>query len=159
MLKDKIGGLRGWLDIEMIDTTTGEVTLKRRVDNLVVTAGIGLFTDRMLTSPTGGPITHMGLGTSSQAPAAGDTGLITAHGDGRVALTSTNRTLTSVANDTLVYAATFAAGNSTNASLQEAGLFTASTGPTMLCRTLTGTINKGAADSLTITWNVQLAAA
>jgi len=92
-------------------------------------------------------MTHMGVGSGTVDPAAGDTALGTALG-ARIALTSTTVT----AND-IVYVATFGAGSGTGA-VTEAGIFNALTSGTMLCRTEFAVINKGASDSMTITWTV-----
>ena len=76
--------------------------------------------------------------------------------DGRVALDSTTIVTTSVTNDSIQYVATFPAGTAT-AGLQEAGIFNASSAGTMLCRTVFAVINKGALDTLTITWKITVA--
>ena len=94
-------------------------------------------------------MTHMAVGTGSTAAAAGNTALETQLGS-RVALTSTTVTSNSTA-----YVATFGAGVGTGA-LTEAGIFNASTSGTMLCRTLFAVINKGAADTMTITWTITI---
>jgi hypothetical protein len=52
-----------------------------------------------------------------------------------------------------VYVASFPAGTGTGA-IVEAGLFNASSGGDMLCRTTFAVVNKGANDSITITWTV-----
>jgi hypothetical protein len=53
----------------------------------------------------------------------------------------------------VAYVATFPAGTGTGA-VTEAGLFNASSAGTLLCRTVFSVINKGAADTLGITWTV-----
>ena len=68
---------------------------------------------------------------------------------------------TTVTNDAVEYKATFAANVATGA-LNEAGIFNATTAGTMMCRTVfggssAGVINKGANDTLTITWRVTVA--
>jgi hypothetical protein len=52
--------------------------------------------------------------------------------------------------------ATFGAGVATGA-ITEAGVFNALTAGTMLCRTVFSVINKGALDTLVITWKVTVA--
>ena len=91
-------------------------------------------------------MSHMAIGTGSTAAAAGDAAL--GNEAGRVALTSTTVTSNAVA-----YVATFAAGTGTGA-ITEAGIFNASSSGTLLCRTVFSVINKGAADTLGITWTV-----
>ena len=117
----------------------------KEVDNLVVTDGKEFVASRMKDT-TDGAMSHMAIGTGSTAAAAGDTTLGTEAG--RVALTSTTVTANAVA-----YVATFGAGTGTGA-ITEAGLFNASSSGDMLCRTVFSVINKGAADTLGITWTV-----
>jgi hypothetical protein len=90
----------------------------------------------------------MEVGTGTTAAAVGDTTLQTAVASSRVTLTSATVTTNNVA-----YVATFPAGTGTGA-LTEAGIFNASSSGTMLCRTVFSVINKGAADTLGITWTV-----
>jgi len=91
-------------------------------------------------------MSHMAIGTGSTPAAAGDSALGTQAA--RVALTSTT-----VTNAEVAYVATFGAGTGTGA-ITEAGLFNASSGGTMLCRTVFSVVNKGSSDSMTITWTV-----
>ena len=117
----------------------------QEVDNLVVTAGKGYVASRMKDA-TATAMSHMAIGSGSTAAAASDTAL--GNQLGRVSLTST-----SVSSAVVTYVATFAAGTGTGA-VTEAGLFNASSCGTMLCRTVFSVVNKGSADSMTITWTV-----
>jgi len=130
-----------------ITVTNPEGNVKQEVvvPNLVVTTGKNLIASR-LKDTTDAAMSHMAIGTGSTAAAAGDTALGTEAG--RVALTSTTVTTNSVA-----YVASFGAGTGTGA-ITEAGLLNASSGGTLLCRTVFSVINKGAADTLGITWTV-----
>jgi hypothetical protein len=125
----------------------GNVKQEEEVKNLVVTVGKGFIASRMKDA-TATAMTHMEVGTGTTAAAVGDTALQTAVASSRVTLTSTTVTTNNVA-----YVATFPAGTGTGA-LTEAGLFNASSSGTMLCRTVFSVINKGAADTLGITWTV-----
>jgi hypothetical protein len=58
-----------------------------------------------------------------------------------------------VSGNAITYTATFGAGTATGAVV-EAGIFNASSGGTMLCRTVFPVINKNAGDSLAVTWVV-----
>ena len=62
-------------------------------------------------------------------------------------------TSSTVTDNEIVYVDTFAAGTGTGA-ITEAGIFNASSGGTMLCRTVFSVVNKGASDAMTITWTV-----
>ena len=121
----------------------GEVV--QNVDNLVVTVGKNFVASRMKDA-TATAMSHMGIGSGSSSAAAGDTAL--GNQLDRNALTSTT-----VTNNEVVYAATYAAGEGTGA-VTEAGIFNAATSGTLLCRTVFSTVNKGAADSLSINWTV-----
>lgn len=112
--------------------------------NLVVTAGKNWVADRMNDANT--VMTHMAVGTGTTAAAAGDTTLVTEND--RNALTSTT-----VTGNAIAYVATWAAGDGT-AALTEAGLFDAASAGDMLARTVFSVVNKGAADSMTITWTI-----
>lgn len=143
MIQDSIK-LTGELRIT-VTNPKGNVKHEVVVPNLVVTAGKNLIASR-LKDTTDAAMSHMAIGTGSTSAAAGDTTLGTEAG--RVALTSTTVTANAVA-----YVATFGAGTGTGA-ITEAGLFNASSSGDMLCRTVFSVINKGAADTLGITWTV-----
>jgi len=132
-----------------ITVTNPEGNIKQEVvvPNLVVTVGKNFIASRMKDA-TATAMTHMEVGTGTTAAAVGDTALQTPVASSRVTLTSTTVTTNSVA-----YVATFPAGTGTGA-LTEAGIFNASSSGTMLCRTVFSVINKGAADTLGITWTV-----
>jgi hypothetical protein len=143
MLQDSIK-MTGELRIT-VTNPEGNVTQEVVVPNLVVTVGKNFIASRMKDA-TATAMTHMAIGSGTTAAAVGDTTLGTELG--RVALTSTTVTANAVA-----YVATFPAGTGTGA-VTEAGLFNASSAGTLLCRTVFSVINKGAADTLGITWTV-----
>lgn len=146
MLNDTLK-ITGAVSIKLLDKG-GNVLETREIPNLVVSAGKTFIASSMLKTTTNTPtaMTHMAVGTSSTAPAAGDTAL--GAEAGRVALASS----TSSAN-VVTYTATFPAGTGTGA-LVEAGIFNASSAGTMLCRTTFSVVNKGAADAMSITWTI-----
>jgi hypothetical protein len=129
--------MTGRLIIEINDEVVQEV------DNLVVTAGKNYVASR-IKDASATAMSHMAVGTNNTAAAAGQTALSAE--TARVALTSTT-----VSTNTVTYAATFGAGTGTGA-LVEAGILNASSGGTMLCRTVYTTVNKGSSDSMTVTW-------
>ena len=137
MLNDGLK-LTGKLSIAINDEVVQEVP------NLVVTAGKNYVADRIKNNST--VMSHMAIGTGTAAAAAGNTAL--GSESARTALTSST-----VTDNEIVYVDTFAAGTGTGA-ITEAGIFNASSGGTMLCRTVFSVINKGAADTLGITWTV-----
>ena len=131
--------LKGHLQIHLNDE------LVQDIDNLVVTAGKNLVASR-LVGTSSDVMSHMAIGSGTTAAAAGNTALGTELG--RVSLTSGT-----ASSAVVTYVATFAAGTGTGA-VTEAGLLNASSGGTMLCRTVFSVVNKGANDSMTVTWTV-----
>ena len=131
---------------------TGALTISlngvvvQETNNLVVTAGKNWVADRMNNANT--VMTHMALGTGTTAAAVGNTTLVTELD--RNALTSTT-----VSTNTIAYACTWAAGDGTGAITEAAVLDAASSGD-MLSRTVFSVVNKGASDSITITWTITI---
>lgn len=141
--------IRGDLDVLLRDASTGEVKLKKTFPNLVVTAGKNLLASR-LASATDNVVGYMAVGSGNTAPAVTNTTLVA----------EISRVATSVAGGTptgnaVLYTATFPAGVGTG-SLQEAGLFNAVSGGSMLSRTTYAVINKGASDELIINWTITI---
>ena len=131
---------------------TGALTISlngvvvQETDNLVVTAGKNWVADRMNNANT--VMTHMALGTSATAAAAGQTALV-------AELDRNGLTSTTVSTNTIAYACTWAAGDGTGA-ITEAGIFDAASSGDMLARTVFSVVNKGASDSITITWTITI---
>ena len=120
-------------------------TVVQEIHNLVVTTGKNFVASRMKDA-TATAMSHLAIGTGTTAAAAGNTALVTEAA--RQALTSTT-----VSTNEVAYVAAFAAGTGTGA-ITEAGLLNASSGGTLLCRTVFSVVNKGADDSMTITWTI-----
>jgi len=131
---------------------TGALTISlngvvvQETNNLVVTAGKNWVADRMNDANT--VMTHMALGTSTTAAAAGQTALV-------AELDRNGLTSTTVSTNTIAYACTWAAGDGTGA-ITEAGIFDAASSGDMLARTVFSVVNKGASDSITITWTITI---
>jgi hypothetical protein len=137
--------MRGDVVIETFDEATGVVKERREIKNLVVTAGKTFIASRMVGTASA-VMSHMGIGSSSTAPANGDTALGSQLG--RVALSALSAT-----GAVVTHAATFPAGTGTGAVV-EAGIFNAASAGTMQCRTVFPVVNKGADDAMQITWTV-----
>ena len=146
MFKNDKSKATGKLIVE-IKNDKGVVVETREVKNLVVDDGLEFIASRMKDA-TATAMSHMAIGTGSTAAAAGNTALGTEAA--RQALTSTTVTANAVA-----YVASFAAGTGTGA-ITEAGILNAASGGTLLCRTVFSVVNKGASDSMTITWTVTI---
>lgn len=151
MVNDSIKA-KGTLKLVLLDEN-GNIK-QQDEHNLVVNTGLAYIASRMKDT-TSGVMTHMGIGSGTVAAAAGDTALGSQLST-RVALDSTTIVTTTATGDSVQYVATFGAGQSTGA-VTEAGIFNASTAGTMLCRTVFAVINKGALDTLVITWKVTVA--
>jgi hypothetical protein len=140
--------LRGDVALVLRDKD-GNVKDERKIENLIVDTGLNFICDRMKDDETA--MTHMALGSGSTAAAANDTTLGSQLGS-REALDSST-----VTNNQIVYVASFEAGDATGA-VTEAGIFNASTGGTMLCRTVFSVVNKASDDTLTVNWTITLTA-
>ena len=146
MFKKEETKATGKLTVEIKDKH-GNVKETREATNLVVSAGLDFIASRMKDA-TATAMSHMAIGTGSTAAASGNTTLGTE--SARQALTSTT-----VNNNAVSYVASFAAGTGTGA-ITEAGILNASSGGTLLCRTVFSVVNKGASDSMTITWTITI---
>jgi hypothetical protein len=146
MIKKDSSKVTGSVNV-VVRGENGAVKQEFTVPHLVVDSGLDFIASRM-AGVTDSVMSHMAVGTGSTAAAAADTTLETEAA--RVALTSTTVTSNAVA-----YVTTYPAGTGTGA-LTEAGIFNDATTGDMLCRTVFSVINKGAADSMTVTWTVTI---
>jgi hypothetical protein len=133
--------LKGKLEIKI----NNQVVAK--VPNIVVNNGKDFVASR-IKDATATVMSHMAVGTGTTTAVAANTTLETELSGSRTALTSTT-----VSSNDVIYVATFGPGVGTGA-VTEAGIFNASSGGTMLCRTVFAVVNKAASDSMTITWTV-----
>jgi hypothetical protein len=114
--------------------------------NLVVTSGLSFLAASLVGVIT--PFSYIAAGSGVTTAALGNTALETELG--RVATTTATST-----GPVVTFVAVLGAGVATGA-ITEAGIFNAATVGTMLSRVVFNVINKGAADTLTITWTVTL---
>lgn len=128
--------------IELFDQF-GNLKDVREIHNLVTTVGLAHIADQLSSSPGGGAMSHMAIGTGTNAAAAGDTTLQTELD--RNALTSRTD-----AGAVVTYVGTWAAGDGTGA-ITESGILNAASNGTLLARSVFAVINKGSLDSLVIT--------
>jgi len=140
--------LRGEVALVLRDKN-GNVKEERKINNLIVNAGLNFICDRMKNDETA--MTHMALGSGSTAAAANDTTLGSQLGSREDLDSST------VTSNQIVYVASFEAGDTTGA-VTEAGIFNAASSGTMLCRTVFSVVNKAADDTLTVNWTITLTA-
>lgn len=141
--------LTGNLQVVLRDAD-GSVKEEYYIPNVVTTVGKGYIAARMKETGRPNEMSHMAIGTGTTTAATGDTELVSENA--RVSLSTAGG---SVSSNEVVYEATFGAGTGTGA-ITEAGIFNASSSGTLLCRTVFSVINKGANDTLAITWTVTI---
>lgn len=124
----------------------------RQFPNTVTTFGDKLVANRMSGASLVAP-THMAVGTGTGG-GANSNSLVTQND--RNALTSTTQGTTTNDND-VIYVGDWAAGDAT-AAITEAGIFNTSSGPGMMVYSSFSAVNKGASDTLQITWTVTFGA-
>lgn len=137
---------KGRIKFELFDAS-GKLKEIREINNVVVTVGKN-YLATWLTAATQADyfMQYIGLGTGTNAANASDTTLQTELSS-RVA-----GTLTPSAN-VWQNVASFGPGVDTGA-ITESGIFSASSSGTMFARQTFAVINKGAGDSLQVTWQV-----
>lgn len=124
----------------------GEIKAEETIHNLIVTVGKNAIAEQLLAAPSIAKPTHMAVGTGTTAAAAGDTALQTELD--RNALTSKSRS-----GNVVTLVGDWAAGDATGA-ITEAGLLNAGSGGDLYARAVFSVINKGAGDTLSITWTI-----
>lgn len=138
----------GELLISLYDEN-GNLKDSRYINNLVVTVGKNFIASRIV-GVASAVMSHMAVGTDSTAPVVGNTTLGAEVAGSRTALSGSTNT-----NNTVTYTATFGPGVGTGA-LVEAGLFNAASAGTMLARTTYAVVNKGAGDTISISWTITI---
>jgi len=130
----------------------GKIKELREFDNVFTDVGDAHVADQMASTPGEDVMSDMSVGTGTTAFAAGST--VLADELDRNTLTSFTQGAGGDDNK-VVYIGDWAAADATGA-LSEAGIFNAHTADsgTMLCAQTFSVINKGAADTLQITWTV-----
>lgn len=133
----------------------GKWTTKKRVSNLLTSAGKAGLASRVNGDGAEAAFTYVAVGTGTTAAAAGDTTLqteSTTSGLARAAGTA-SRITTTVTNDTAQVLKLFTVTGSV--AVTEAGLLNAAAAGVLLARQVFSAINVVNGDSLTITWKVQ----
>lgn len=122
----------------------GQIKQTVKCHNLVTTVGKNGIADQLLASPSISKPSHMAIGTGTTAAAAGDTALQTELD--RNALTSKTRS-----TNVVTMVGDWAAGDGTGA-ITEAGILDAASTGNLYVRAVFSAINKGASDTLSISW-------
>lgn len=122
----------------------GELKQREELHNLIPTVGKEAIA-KLLKEGTTRP-SYMAIGTGNTAAAAGDTKLQTE-------LSRKAASETGAAAKVFTIKAEWAAGEGTGA-ITEAGILSASSEGTLFARAVFSVVNKGAEDTLTITWTI-----
>ena len=149
-LKDCVAR-KGKLNIELFGPD-GKVKEKREISNLMVNVGEAHIADQLSSSPGENAMSHMAIGTGTTAPTSANITL--ANEIDRNALTSRTQGAGGDDND-VIYVGDWAAGDGTGA-ITEAGILNAAAVGSLLARATFAAINKGASDTLKITWTVTI---
>ena len=141
---------KGFVELVLLGPD-GEIKQIECAKNLVVNGGLAEIALGIRTSPSA---KWCGMGTGTTAVSASQTALVTEIST-RTTPTGATLVTTTTTNDTTNFPFSFPAGTATGA-LTEAGIFSASTVGTMFARVVFPVINKAAADTLLLTWKVQM---
>lgn len=155
-LADDMVYLRGSLEIALLDAVTKKEIERRSIKNTIVTAGRAWVLKHIAgTAVFNGnetrPLSHLAIGTSTTAPATGDTALGSETTRKAIdAFTTANIT----SNPPSYQLECSFATNEGNTTLAEVGLFNSSAAGTMLAHATFGTINKTTSNTLAVSYTV-----
>lgn len=149
-MKDTIKEITGTVKVEHFDGNMNLIKI-HEFKNLVVTTGKEWIAGR-LNNPVPPIMNYIALGTGTTAPVLTDTTLETEIY--RQVVTTPGG---AVSGNSLVFTQTVGAGSGTGA-LTEAGIFDLAAAGTMLSRVTYPVINKGASDTIAITWTIVIGA-
>lgn len=149
------GQVKVKLNVSLVLTGPDGKVKERRESNLIVTSGFNAMIKQIMGDTGGGSqpakFNYVGIGTSAAAPASGDTALGSEIG---TRVQDVDPSFPGIGEG--IIETTFTAGNGTG-TIAESGLFNASSSVTLLARLLLSpAIIKGALDSLTVTWTIEL---
>ncbi len=133
----------------IVTDKNGHIKQSMKVPNLVVTTGKQYIASRM-AGTTAAVMSHMAIGSGTAAANANNTALGNELGRAGSPLFSFQ-----ASGNIITATATFVEGVGTGA-ISEAGIFNASSGGTMLCRTVFPVVNKQASDTIAITWTITI---
>lgn len=136
----------GDLVIQVIDEN-GSIKESHYIKNLVVDAGKALIASRLVGTASAA-IGYIELGSGTATANSAQTTLVTPLANYRSSGTVSSSGVTATISASFSYASTV--------TVTEAGIFNASSGGTMLCRTVFPAITKLSTDTLTVTWNVTI---
>ena len=148
--------LRGSLEMVLYDAKTKQEIERRSIKNTIVTAGRAWILKHIAgTAVFNGnetrPLSHLAIGTSTTAPATGDTAL----GSETTRKAFDAFTTANITSNPPSYQLECSfATNEGNTTLAEVGLFNSSAAGTMLAHATFGTINKTTSNTLAVSYTI-----
>lgn len=130
------------------DKRTGKVKKQTEGPNIITDVGLNMLASYIKNDGVFGFPSYLAVGNDSTSPAAGQTALQGTELS-RLAFDTESRT-----DNLITYKSRF--DGSWSGTIEEAGLFNASSGGDMLARFLTGTFDKDTNDYLDITWKLTI---
>lgn len=146
--------VRGFVSATQYDIDGTMIKHLPFTENGITNAGLAAIAGRIGNVGSVTEFTYLALGTSSTAFSVSQTALVAEtviSGLARTVATVTRSTTTQT-NDTLQFDYTFTAGSA--ATIEEAGIFNAVSGGTMLARKLTTTFSLGTGQSFVLTYKI-----
>jgi hypothetical protein len=152
--------MRGQVTVQL-SNRAGQTVYQQRFKNRIVTSGrrlVAEFFSGQAAGPPPTPVTHMAVGENNTSPADGQTALLVQRGN-RNAINSINVVPFDEGGVMRVRVSLqavfdFDEVNNPTVPLQEAGVFTASTGGVMYNRVVFAPVTKTNAFRLTLFWDV-----
>jgi len=139
----------------ILQDAEGNVVHEETYNNIITSAGKAAIAGLVGNTGSVTAFTYLAVGTSATTPVVGDTALggeISTNSLARAAGT-VSRTTTTYTNDTLKIAYTWTASGAS--TVQEAGIFNASSAGTMLSHLLIGPVTTSNGFQLTLNYTVQ----
>jgi hypothetical protein len=152
-------GLKRYGEVHIKHIRNGEVIDERVIKNTLTNTGFAASAARLYSDSVEDEFVYIAVGTGTTAATSSDTALeteITDSGfyDGTLRHTAAgSRSTTTVTNDTTEVTETFTA--TASKSVTEYGLFNATTGGVMLCRTTDTAVPMENTDQLAVTWKIK----
>lgn len=151
-IKDKVS-LKGVYTFTIRDAKTGKIKRQITVENIIPTVGRGMIANNLTAaSPTNTPrVTHVALGSGTNAPANGDTTLQTE--------TYRNAAASRTNVNNVAYVTGFFSATETSGTYREVALFCNGTGSAnsgVLLSRVAVNITKTTSETLTIDWTLTI---
>jgi len=147
--------MKGHIKIELFDKEGNVIQIIEK-DNTFMAAGDAHVADQLAATPGELAMGWMAVGSGS-TPFTTSSTTLTDEIDRNALTGGYPEQQAAAADNDVVYKATWAAADATGA-LTEAGIFNSSGAGSMLAASTFSVINKGASDTLTVTWTVTVGA-